>query len=380
MERAYTEQDLANLSQKELVLLIQRQIVKWPLTPGKISKTKKDALKTYLLDTKYGFTTDKPAICERSESARVELEVLNNGAPPRLPLDEHVNITREIRLLIDDRRAIGQPAHTSQRVRVNCVDSAGLSQGEWRADGLEVLIALQTSLSKLTGSGRIGVPDRLHPSYTEYFVEFIAEQPIETLTVNPDTLVISPDGHLVLRVDCTVHLPVSLPATVLCDTGILGVVPGSSNPPTAIEPGLQEPALREVEWLKSKLSARLGSAKFTASHHKVLQNAERVRYWRFAADFTRDFHKKNWPQDVSSSKAIPKTAIEKALQMSRSALLDANQMIEIIDRFTAEGDANYSQQVADTVNKHDDEVPNTATLKAFLKKWDREHGGHGWED
>ncbi|KAJ7119295.1 hypothetical protein C8R46DRAFT_1050884 [Mycena filopes] len=233
--------------------------------------------------------------------------------------------------------------------------------GEWRANALEVLIALQKSFSKLTGSGKIGVPDRLHPTYTEYFVELIAEQPIEMLTIS--------------------NLP---PATAFGDSGLSpastspGAVAGSSNSSTGVEARLQDP-LREIEWLKSKLSTRLGYAKFTTSHHKILQNVERVRYWRFAADFTSDFHKKAWPHDVSSSKTISKAAIEKALQMSRSALVDANQMIELIDRFTAEG-SNYSQQVADTVDKSDDEAPSAANLKAFLKEWDSEHGGQSWEE
>ncbi|KAJ7168643.1 hypothetical protein C8R46DRAFT_1218038 [Mycena filopes] len=272
----------------------------------------------------------------------------------------------EVRLFIDDRRLIHHPAHTSQRVHVNFIDSAGCSDGEWRANASEVLIALQKSFSKLTGSGKIGVPDRLHPTYTEYFVELIAEQPIEMLTVSPDILVISPDGHLSLRVNCISNLP---PATALGDSGLS---------PASTSPGAAD-SLREIEWLKSKLSARLGYAKFTTSHHKILQNVERVRYWRFAADFTQDFHKKAWPQDVSPSKAISKAAIEKALQMSRSALVDANQMIEIIDRFTAEG-ANYSQQVVNTANKSDDEAPSAATLKAFLKEWNSEHGGQSWEE
>ncbi|KAJ7022808.1 hypothetical protein C8F04DRAFT_1194161 [Mycena alexandri] len=51
-----------DLSQKDLIALVRRQLNRWLLTPGKLSKANKTDLKSKLLDPKYGFTTDKPAI------------------------------------------------------------------------------------------------------------------------------------------------------------------------------------------------------------------------------------------------------------------------------------------------------------------------------
>ncbi|KAJ7180505.1 ArgJ family-domain-containing protein [Mycena filopes] len=152
MERAYSEDDLASLSQKELVVRVQRQIQKWPHTPGSVSKTRKDILKSHLLDPKNGFTTDQPRRSEppRVEPERLQHEVFNNSPPLPSQPDAPVNTIREVRLFIEDRRLIHHPAHTSQRVHVNFIDSAGCSDGEWRANALEVLIALQKSFSKLT--------------------------------------------------------------------------------------------------------------------------------------------------------------------------------------------------------------------------------------
>ncbi|KAJ7751347.1 hypothetical protein B0H16DRAFT_1887515 [Mycena metata] len=211
MERPYIAKEVEGLSQKELIALVRRQINKWRLTPGKLSNANKTELKSKLLDPKYGFTTDKPPIpgtdlvpggSTAGPSATTALTVDNRQVEPS-PVPENggtVLVTREIRLFIDDRRA-SYPIHTMQRVRVRFVDTADCRENEWRADASEILLALQKSISSITGSAKIGTPDRLNSSYTEYFVEIIANQLVETLAVSPELVVISEDNQLTLRVD-----------------------------------------------------------------------------------------------------------------------------------------------------------------------------------
>jgi hypothetical protein len=48
------------LTHTELVSYVERQLDKWPLTPGKIKKSSKKILKEKLLDPGLGFTTIQP--------------------------------------------------------------------------------------------------------------------------------------------------------------------------------------------------------------------------------------------------------------------------------------------------------------------------------
>ncbi|KAJ7017565.1 hypothetical protein C8F04DRAFT_1279201 [Mycena alexandri] len=229
-----------------------------------------------------------------------------------------------------------------QRVRVRFVDAAECREGEWRADATEILLALQKSISSVTGSAKIGTPDRLNSSYTEYFVEIIANKPVEMLAVSPELLVISQDNQLTLRVDAIQRLEGDTQPTQINPSGVLPPAPplvataiGELNAADRARPRVREPTQQEIEWLKKQLSTRPGYTQFDANHNKVLQNVE---------------------HEISSpSKGISKGAIEKALNMSRSALLDATQMIEIIDRYTAERDDNYCEEVENEI------------------KWDRNH-------
>ncbi|KAJ7742818.1 hypothetical protein B0H16DRAFT_1860578 [Mycena metata] len=394
MERPYITKEVEGLGQKELVALVRRQINKWPLTPGKLSKANKADLKSKLLDPKYGFTTDKPAIpgtdsvpggstAGPSATIATAPTVDNLGPVEPSPTPENggtVLVPREIRLLIDDRRA-SYPIHTMQRVQVRFVDTADCGENEWRADASEILLALQKSISSITGSAKIGTPDRLNSSYTEYFVEIISNQPVETLAVSPELVVISEDNQLTLRVDTIQRLEVDAQPTHTNPSGVLppgapvvATASGALNAQDRARPRTRELTQQEIEWLKKQLSTRQGYTQFDASHNKVLQNVERVRYWRFAAEFSRVFHKQTWPQEISSpSKGISKGAIEKALSMSKSALLDTIQMIEIIDRYTVEGSDNYSEEVTNEITKSNENMPKAATLKAFLTGWDRAH-------
>ncbi|KAJ7915895.1 hypothetical protein B0H13DRAFT_1871641 [Mycena leptocephala] len=211
-----------------------------------------------------------------------------------------------LRLVIDDRRSILSTTSTSQRVDVKFIDCDQCMNGEWRANASELLIALQNSIGRLAGSGRIGVPDRLDSSYTEYFVEMITDEPTNILTTNPQFLIVPKDNRLNFRVDLIAgrHPESTVNSQSLiqpASASLMARPGGSESTPRASR---RQPTEPEIEWLKRKIGARPGYVKFNASHNKVLQNIERVGYWRFASDVKREFHKKTWPSEVSSSSSV----------------------------------------------------------------------------
>ncbi|KAJ6484560.1 hypothetical protein DFH09DRAFT_1106458 [Mycena vulgaris] len=130
---------------------------------------------------------------------------------------------------------------------------------------------------------------------------------------------------------------------------------------------IREPSTQEIAWLKGKIT----HAKFASSHNKILQNADRVEYWRFVFAVDEAFYKKPWPKEISN-KMIPKGAIRKALDMGNTAFTEATQMIGIINTYTAEG-PNFSQEVVDQITRSNEEDSKATELKGFLQDWQRHH-------
>ena len=46
----------------------------------------------------------------------------------------------------------------------------------------------------------------------------------------------------------------------------------------------------DVQWLKSKAEMRSGYNQFCNNRHRKLKNSERVRFWAFAAEFSKDYY------------------------------------------------------------------------------------------
>ncbi|KAJ7813549.1 hypothetical protein B0H13DRAFT_2382367 [Mycena leptocephala] len=193
MERAYVEEDL------------------------------KKTLKGKLLDPGLGFTTIQPEAAAATPSLSASTNAHHGPDTPHEegshweecgptePVEsDTAHVLRSIRLLINDRRSILSTTSTSQRFEVKFIDCDQCMDGEWRANASEILIALQNSIGRLAGSGRIGVPDRSDSSYTEYFVEMMTDEPTSILTTNPQLLIIPKDNRLNFRVDLVVNPRVPL--------------------------------------------------------------------------------------------------------------------------------------------------------------------------
>ncbi|KAJ7508152.1 hypothetical protein B0H11DRAFT_1902469 [Mycena galericulata] len=138
---------------------------------------------------------------------------------------------------------------------------------------------------------------------------------------------------------------------------------GSSNSANPARTSRGQSLEPRIEWLKQKISTQPGYTKFHSNRNKVLHNIERVAFWRFVSDTKREFHKRNWPAEISSH----------ALQMSSTAFSKAVQMMGIIDFYTAEG-ANYGPEFATEITKTGDSDPNAPILRTFLLQWEQEHG------
>ncbi|KAJ7165492.1 hypothetical protein C8R43DRAFT_1164746 [Mycena crocata] len=217
MERPYIEQDLEGLKHAQLVALVKRQIGKWKFTNSELSKAKKEVLVERLMDPQYGFTTNDP-LPESIRAANNPDNTTSVSAPTGTQSPDNavavptemrtamVNVNepvvKEIQLLIADVRSTFELVHTSRRIKVKIIDTEECQEGEWRANSSEILFALQNSIGKLdvTQSARVGVPDRLEPTYTEYFVHLIPNEPTENLTTNPPLLIIPKNNRLHLRV------------------------------------------------------------------------------------------------------------------------------------------------------------------------------------
>ncbi|KAJ7886074.1 hypothetical protein B0H13DRAFT_1889352 [Mycena leptocephala] len=329
MERAYVEQDLAGLTHNELTSLVERQKDKWPLTPGKIRKSNKNELKQKLLDPKLGFTTNQPIIAGAAEPpgptiagaavppparADVVLTAPSDVVPSTetttvalginsfhfLSMYNPLNnllaaqVMKSIQLLINDRRLPSFPINTSQRIDVRFINSDECTEGEWRANASEILVALQHSVGRLAGAYFIPQlvllslaihpeQDRVDASYTEYFVEMTANDHAENFTTDPQLLIIPNNNRLNLRVDC---VPGIYPESQSAETfGIQSLIQPVLLPPTFINAGTSGDT---VAGTRSK---------------QLPTNSERVAYWRFAFNAKQDLHKKPWPTEVSSSKA-----------------------------------------------------------------------------
>ncbi|KAJ7719544.1 hypothetical protein DFH07DRAFT_784604 [Mycena maculata] len=260
----------------------------------------------------------------------------------RAPVGAVANDTlKEIQLLIDDARPTMGVVNTLQRIRVKYIDSEDCEEGEWRASASEILSALQNSIGRLSGSARIGVPAHFNKSYTEYFVQITANEP---LVFETQLLVIPKNDRLNLRVLRIPHADIRrVDPEINWDSLIDGA---SASAATGSAPRTKEPTDRELEWIKAEIKALPGYAKFEANRSKPLQNIDRVEHWRLRRSL--------------------------ALQMGSTMLAEAIQMIGIIDCYTTEGIHN-SKEVVAQISKSDEKDLKATVLKGFLIQWEKDH-------
>ncbi|KAJ7718676.1 hypothetical protein DFH07DRAFT_784853 [Mycena maculata] len=144
----------------------------------------------------------------------------------RAPVGAVANDTlKEIQLLIDDARPTMGVVDTLQRIRVKYIDSEDCEEG------------------RLSGSARIGVPAHFNKSYTEYFVQITANEP---LVFETQLLVIPKNDRLNLRV---LRIPQADIRPVDPEINWDSLIDGASaSVATGSAPRTKEPTDRELEW------------------------------------------------------------------------------------------------------------------------------------
>ncbi|KAJ7776693.1 hypothetical protein B0H14DRAFT_3164436 [Mycena olivaceomarginata] len=367
VDRAYVKSDFVGLTRrKPYVDMIKRQLEKFPKGLN-LSKINIPDMQKLLLDPHNNFTIhvveptgtspERPVASEEARSLRGPEDTVQNTQ------QDVQRDVRPVQLLIQDRRARSFELNVAQRVNLNFFDATECRNNEWRASSTELFNELQASVGRLEGSGRMGIPDRQKPEYTEYFVVFDVEEGNNIFAANLSNIVIPDGNRLELRVDDIKNkrLRTASPEPQL---GSQSAGPSTTKPSTVLDSG--------ISWLREKIEKRPGYAKFHSNRGKVLQNADRVEFWRFAAQVATTFHKTSWPTEISSTTKISKEAIEKALKIGSTSLNDAITMIRIIDTHTADG-PNRSEEVIAEVSKSEVEAPGATALKSFLQAWANDH-------
>ncbi|KAK7028397.1 hypothetical protein R3P38DRAFT_3267240 [Favolaschia claudopus] len=394
-ERPFIQSDIAQLGsarRKPYEDIINAQISKFPKGMN-LRKTSIPDMQKLLLDPRLGFTTIQPPAAITSPVVRdhVSPSPSQTSVPPAasdLPpsiiivFNPYTTLTfefladsvtprqtRAVQLLIQDSRGPCGISNVSQRVLLAFVDAENCDNGEWRTSSLEVLSELQASFGRLQGAGKIGVPDREDNKYTEFFATFNSEENEHNFAPSMSNITIPRNNRLELRVE---HHPDRLPTSSQAKT-TRELIPAESNT-TSTLPKIHDEA---VKWLQEKIEKRTGYATFDSNRNKVLQNRERVEFWKFAAQVVATFHKTAWPSSIlsiSSTKTITMDAIQKSLRIGATTLNDAVKMTRIVEIYTREG-PNYSEEVDSETRKAQEPVENVgaSTLMAFLQQWAGNH-------
>ncbi|KAK7056130.1 hypothetical protein R3P38DRAFT_3566747 [Favolaschia claudopus] len=395
-ERPFIQSDIAQLGsarRKPYEDIINAQISKFPKGMN-LRKTSIPDMQKLLLDPRLGFTTiqplaaiPSPGVREHASPSPSQTSVPPSGSdlPPSIIIvfNPYTTLTfeflansvtprqtRAVQLLIQDSRGPSGISNVSQRVLLAFADAEDCDNGEWRASSSEVFSELQASFGRLQGAGKIGIPDREDNKYTEFFVTFNSAENEQVFAPSMSNIIIPRTNRLELRVE---HHPNLLPTSSQTKTEM---IPAESNSPrsTSTLPKIPDDA---VKWLQEKIEKRTGYATFNSNRNKVLQNRERVEFWKFAAQVVTMFHKTAWPSSIlsiSSTKTITMDAIQKALRIGATTLNDAVKMTRIVEIYTREG-PNYSEEVDSETRKAEEPLENVgaSTLMAFLQQWAGNH-------
>nr|GAT43105.1 predicted protein [Mycena chlorophos] len=266
-------------------------------------------------------------------------------------------------LVVQHPSTVFRPRSHFRRVTIRVahhVEQRGELTRALRIDARDVLQALQASISPVLGPARVGVPDESDPSYTLYFATIdgtILSEP------HPKHLFVPSDGKMLLVVGKPAIQPLPPSSSSAAASAPLSA-PTSSHPRVVCEPTDDE-----LQWLTACLAATEGYTQFTEQHNRHLTNAQRVVYWKFAADFSNNYHKARWPPALerAGGTRVGKYAIECALKMRKSGLNRAVKMTRILN-------AVYfgAVKVPEVVREVEDgtKVGEGDALARFLCRWD----------
>ncbi|KAJ6514066.1 hypothetical protein DFH09DRAFT_1433068 [Mycena vulgaris] len=411
-ERRYTTADFLRLKRDVLVSLVQRQPDKWPASMKKFNaqKTNKNDLKDALINGEFTTTDilEHPAtpplnisipppnssLAHITESLDPRLSPIHHEGEEQLqrlsgaqssfatdPLPEAATAERRsIVLLVEDIRPL-LSERVSQRVAVSVINPDDSGGCEWQASSLEIVDALQASISAFKGSEpKIPKIGNIQCSLQQ----FQAQRDIENDSApSPMLLDIPQSGTLKLTVAHIQGRAVSAKrprSESLTDHAAELLVwakasgePKDSSASTIVKKKRPTPLTpQELAWLTEKAKTSPGFDIFNANHNRRLNNSDRVKYWKFAATFCAKYYKTQWPVGLAQSNGITirRAAIEEVLGIATTSMAQAINMNRILS-IHYDG-AHKSEEVARMIDAIED-ISGSDSLAKFLSDWEKEH-------
>ncbi|KAJ6471694.1 hypothetical protein DFH09DRAFT_1344109 [Mycena vulgaris] len=414
-ERRYTTTDFLRLKRDVLVSLVQRQPDKWPASMKKFNaqKTNKNDLKDALINGEFTTTDilEHPAtpplnisipppnssLAHITESLDPRPSPIHHEGEEQLqrlsgaqssfatdPLPEAATAERRsIVLLVEDIRPL-LSERVSQRVAVSVINPDDSGGCEWQASSLEIVDALQASISAFKGPARIGTQDPQNREYTMFFATIPGAEDIENDSApSPMLLDIPQTGTLKLTVSHIQGRAVSAKrprSESLTDHAAELLVwakasgePKDSSASTIVKKKRPTPLTpQELAWLTEKAKTSPGFDIFNANHNRRLNNSDRVKYWKFAATFCAKYYKTQWPVGLAQSNGITirRAAIEEVLGIATTSMAQAINMDRILS-IHYDG-AHKSEEVARMIDATED-ISGSDSLAKFLSDWEKEH-------
>ncbi|KAJ7154431.1 hypothetical protein C8R43DRAFT_1126508 [Mycena crocata] len=380
MERSYVESDLTG-TRNDLIKLVQRQQTKWN---GKFNKSRVTVaqLKSALLDSNYGFTTNNPppVVPEMVQTVTGTAPVMPAAAPVPISASSVHDVEAvellDVRVYVEDLRFV-PASKTVAIIPMRVLDRNHCSVDAFRVLSKEIIFKLQRSNSAIgiqtAGMVRVSVPDPEEPDWKIPFVLMAYGQSVESMEFNPEALEVheNPTGsRLKLFIENMNSISTAPHAMktgedrtpALASTSSFDALPETDTKKELNQPG--------VKYLLEKLAVRAGYDSFAAQRGRVLSNPEAVKGWRFAVNFTRDYNKVRTPQP--NSVKITKDMIQKSLGIASTWLSNAHTAIRIIDMYSRDKQ-HATTEVIEVLERVDDQPEGSSALYTFLTEWDKNH-------
>ncbi|KAF9524380.1 hypothetical protein CPB83DRAFT_838939 [Crepidotus variabilis] len=371
----YTEEDLSNLTKKQLAAIIRPQIECWPTPIFNFSKTKLQAMKDAILDKKNGF--QKPPSQADGPLNNPQLQPERNAPTAaaqnqgiggdddenereenRQEQDPEPHITIDV--FLEDERCM--PLRKSA-IQVTLparmeVESASKDRCVLAAP---LMAQIQTSHSAIRGPARLAFPFPRRPSFRTYFAILDRrDEDLAQAVCNPDRVCFTDESSIEIYIE---------PVPDAESGQVSSATPSQSAAAPAVS--LLPAAAQTVHWLYSQALLADGYQLFADSRSRVLQNPDIVRVWKFADDFHHEHHRKT--HDTPSGTArITKQIIQEALDIRETSLADALNGMKLIKLYGA-GGTDEADDVVKELGQNREKPLGRLALLQFLQQWQKSH-------
>ncbi|KAF8129502.1 hypothetical protein EV363DRAFT_1584558 [Boletus edulis] len=424
VEVPYNANDLEGRRREELVMMVQRQVERWPYHDGKrrfTSKTNMDRMRAVLLNCTFGFTKEVEVVRPLSPSPPppppppgtpslppgpredVGMEHLQDAAPPlpdneveggpstRIP--EGGRVSPSVQHEDNEDNEDGGQWGTIECAKVN-VYVTFLSPGaevqrnafsievprtgwvdalacEWQTDTQQLIEQLAVQAPQLADAIEVSYPDPMYPEYSRRLkavgnglniIETPAEVPAVCIVAdNVLKLTVSSPSHLITSESLPTG-PVHQPA------GQSQSVPVATNELAPVSP--------VVQWLVGAAEMREGYIAFKQGQHHVQTNANIVASWWFAVLFSECYSQAESPVLLAGGskrkgpRLIRKSEVQRALGVGATWMSEAMQAVALLRKYGRYG-SSPRQHVVNMCSDQTSKI-GARTLLTRLREEDKE--------